>query len=739
MATKKTYAITKDARVYSPNLGAGANTTLPVGLWSGQAYRSFLQAPAIDWVGLNIRSLVKATLRLKNSTQVNVARGGTPRVRVRRVAESWSEGSSEALSSSNAITYDNAPATAGTDFDSGALSSSDGATVDIDVTDMVRGSAPSSVQGGTGAAFYGFRLTSFDEGSTSRTTEFWSSDSGTTSNRPQLIIEYETNSAPNAPVGLSPASQSDGSASIAPFIRSGQLRTNYIRFAATRSDSDPGDYITRVRIQVFADSATDGAPGSPIIDSTTAYSSGPTSVVISLVADALVAGTSYRARIQTADREGVWGAWSSLTAMRFRPNTIPSAPANMAQDTGLSPNFYGSLVDSDPGAAIAEARVLVYQDTPAGAVLKWDSGWVASGGTRFALAYGGSPLEYGTQYRWAGQITDNLGSAGPLSAYRAFTPQSTAGPDAMSPQTVETKLDSVTPTLTIGHSSAFDGLDLQVSRFPDGPADMYDVVQSLHASTTSKPVVYGSLLAAFPAKALSWGRTYYWRARVRVAGVTWTDWSPWFPFYINALPSQPVVTIDSAVDSGDGPSGRYSSVVSLTPTIRVPFLDPDLDKGYADVPIEKQVEIRRVDTNAVHSTYAPLTIAGTAETHVVNLAMTAGVLYRIRVRWKDSAGQFSPWSNWLLLKPVTAYTIAAGTAPDVTDPTPTLDWTTNRAQRRFSVLIYRNATGELVHNSGVVESSATEYVVPGEVLEHATAYRWEATSYDADLVPAVLT
>lgn len=728
-----TLACTADARLYAPNQGAGASLYLPVGLYGGNIYRSIAKFSMPNWTALGVRRITSAHIRIRQSDQFYIARGSTPRVLTQRLVESWSEGSSSVLSSSNAVRYDNQPGAVSTGETDTSIANTDNLWVNLDATAIARAWAPTSVESGGGLANHGIRIRSFDEASTARTTEFYSSES---SYPPQLIINYESNTAPTAPTALSPATAESGAGGIAPVSRvsiEGRASSPIIYVAGTRADPDAGDYITSVQVQLFADAATDAVPGSALIDVTEEISGSPTTFSVMVDIASLTIGTTYRARVRTADKAGLWGAWSSLTAMRFVPDTLPAAPTNMSQDVSTqTPTFFGSLVDPDPSAAISEAHILVYQDTAAGPVLKWDSGWVASGGTRFAVAYGGTTLDFGTKYRWAAAVRDNLGGEGPLSSYVEWTPVATTGPSAMSPKDVETKQNSLTPTLTIGHGSAFDAYELEVARYDGGPADLWDVGVTTHASATSKPVTYAGA-------ALTWGRIHYWRAKVRVGGVTWTDWSPWFPFYVNAIPTAPVCSISGSVDSGSGAYGPYRTGTTTTPTIDCPFADPDLAKGYADVPQNKQVEIRRADTLAVHGTYSPLTIAGTASSHVVSPALTSGVTYKLRVRWQDAAGQYGPWSDWLFYKPSTAFTITVGAAPSGTDPTPTFAWTNNRAQAKKRVVVTNNATGELVHDSGVIASSDQSFTLPPFLLASGVTYKYVVTAYDADSLSAVLT
>lgn len=726
-----------DARIAqngAAQTGAGASDALPVGLYSGFLFRSLVKFTLPDWTALHVRRVTKATLILKNTSEVYVARGGSPRILVKRALSGWKEGSAVSLSSSNAVTWANQPGTTTTGMTTSAtLSTLNGNWQYIDVTAIVRAWAPSGVEGGGGKPNYGFALHSYDEGSTSRTTEFYSRESAYD---PLLIIEYESNTTPGAPTDLSPAIESGGAGGIA-LLSHPSSTVALARFSGTRSDPDPGDYVTGVQIQIFADAATDAVPGSALIDRTfTAFTGQPVTFGLDVDVHALTVGTNYRWRARTRDKGLAWGPWSPLADSRFRVNTAPAAPFNPAVDTTtITPTFYGSLVDPDAGAAIGEVRIVVYEDTPAGTIQKWDSGFVASGGTRFAITYGGSPLEVGTKYRWASQIRDNLGSEGPLGSFMTWTPADVTGPSNMTPRSVETKQDSLTPNLTIGHSAAFDAYELEVARYPDGSSILWDVPVTTHASTTSKVVAYAGT-------ALTWGRTYYWRAKIRVGGTTWSEWSPWYPFYVNALPDAPVGAITAAgqqvVDSGD-----HWTVTTLTPTLVFPFSDADVAKGYAEAATRREIEIRRADTLAAVSGSPFVITSGITDSFAIpGATLTADVVYEARARYDDSSNQRSAWSDWFRFKPSTAPTATEAATVLTDDPAPTIDWTfassPGKAQAAFRVIVTDVTAAKTVHDSGVVSSADTSYVVPGEILADATQYDYLVTVFDTDLLAATL-
>ena len=182
---------TKSALVARSNvgtyLGAGAATDLPVGLYSGYIYRSLVEfVPNFA----NVTKLVSATLRLQTSTQVRIAFGSSPKVRVQRITTAWTEGTSSTPSASNAVVYPG-PSRTSTGEVVAAVTRSENATQDIDVTGLVNQWLPLAAGGG-GQVNRGLAIIGYTESSTSYTTEFDSDDFATAGSRPELVIVVET-------------------------------------------------------------------------------------------------------------------------------------------------------------------------------------------------------------------------------------------------------------------------------------------------------------------------------------------------------------------------------------------------------------------------------------------------------------------------------------------------------------------------------------------------------------------
>jgi hypothetical protein len=167
--------------------GAGAETASPAGAYQGWQNRVLVGLTADYTDAVAVR---KATLRLRTSTQDNVAFGSNPKVRVQRITAPWTEGTATTPSSSNASVWPG-PAASSSGEAVASVSRAENTTVDIDITAIARSWAPASA-GGSGSPNYGVRIIGYTETSDAYTTEFETDDNATSSKRPQLVLELDT-------------------------------------------------------------------------------------------------------------------------------------------------------------------------------------------------------------------------------------------------------------------------------------------------------------------------------------------------------------------------------------------------------------------------------------------------------------------------------------------------------------------------------------------------------------------
>lgn len=161
------------------NYGAGTDGELPVGAWMGWKFRAFFDFEDIDFSDV-VGDVVQAAIEVDTTTQVQVGFGSTPKVVIKRVTESWSEGNRDHPSYDNALIYPG-PSCTSTNSKTIAVPDAENRAVELLITQMVRDWQHGSKQ-------YGVGMFSAGEDSEKYTTEFWARTNGTTSKRPRLRL-----------------------------------------------------------------------------------------------------------------------------------------------------------------------------------------------------------------------------------------------------------------------------------------------------------------------------------------------------------------------------------------------------------------------------------------------------------------------------------------------------------------------------------------------------------------------
>lgn len=319
MATA-TWYVNKDSRIAfrnsdSANLGSGTSTALPTGQYAGYIYRALL---GFDYSFSGMLAITSAVLHIRTSTQVHVAFGSDPDVEVRRITASWSEGSSNALSGSNAVIW---PGPSSTTLNSVQwdVPTSESTWTTVDITAMIQDALAAGV-------FHGLNLRAVDEGSSADVGEFSSREAG--SSDAYIFVNYSTNNAPTAPTLTGPADNS--------------YATGDVTIAFTQNDAE-GDAINDWQVEFYTDAALtallttfDSAikPGSVSGQNVSFSSSG--------LGNSLGQRIWWRARTKDAVSL-TWGAWSgsrSWTKVSAPTTTLtePSGAGRLAKIT-MSPGW----------------------------------------------------------------------------------------------------------------------------------------------------------------------------------------------------------------------------------------------------------------------------------------------------------------------------------------------------------------------------------------------------------------
>lgn len=530
-----------------------------------------------------------------------------------------------------------------------------------------------------------------------------------------FIANYQSaNVAPNAPTSLSPSGSAVVSSGTAPVL------------SGTRSDPD-GDNMTYVQIIVYRDNGT-----------TVVYDSGKVSDTGTTFARTVTLPNShehFKWKARTWDSEGLAGPYSAQ--QRFYANAVPSTPSapNVTTDT-LTPLIDGSFTDSGDTLAAVQIEVT---DNASPYTSRWASGDITksgASGSSWNQTYAGSALSYGGSYRARYRVKDSHGAYSSWSAWKTFTLTQPAGPSNLTPRTQTPRLTDLTPDLSIAHSALFQNDEIQVYAANSLTSTLLWNKAKEGADYTD---TLGPVVRTYAGTALTDGQTVYWRARIELADGTDTLWSPLYPIQFNAAPSIP---------TGLEPTGG-EVLSTLTPDLLATFADPDP----GDTPLNADIEVQRVSDSAAMWTSNANT--GFNADGVVTYAGTALVYetqYRWRVRFRDAAGLVGAYSAWNVFK-VSQAPSASGVTPvggaAVSESTPTLDWTFSspggKAQQAFRVRLFdKGPTGanyadeELVHDSGFLTSTATQYDVPFGILLDDHDYRWELTVRDTDLLDFVL-
>lgn len=583
---EKTWNCTKEQSVAdfgggSPNRGNGKDEHAPIGLHSGVVFRELMDFD-YDWSG--IYRIKRAWLETRRTNEEHVVRGASPKVTVKRITGTWSQdgGAEGTWSTSAATNWGNKPATTGS-IDSEALGDSDDAAEKrIDITAFVDAWAPSSVlrsngQPGSGILSdrRGLSVQSFEEGSASRTTEWYSRRIGADFRRPRIVVEYSDNAPPNAPYVTSPAE--DDPAIVG--TTSGTELTVEFLF----SDPDSADHCILAELEVYADSATDEAL-STLVATTGAITPNYRGSLNawSIRITGLPAKTTQRYRLRTKDQKGEWGAYTSLADGRFKTAYIPGIPlAPSMQTTTSRPHILGTL-DTPADDVLGGWDGRVHKDTTQGRLTMYPTGASdgivpIAGGTRSDVEIA-VDFNDGDVLRWTHRHANQDGVWGPWSPEYEITMKTQVGP-TITPADTGTKLTARTGPITLTAAS-FEGYAYRLFRgdqqiYPPNGANPSITPVSATTSTS----------VTLPSGYIDWGDTIGIEAAVVAAGSsTLGPYCPRSYFHVNTLPTTTLTPSDGAGQSGP-----------VIPTLDIlwerPYLDPDM-AAYGEVPVAQALELR---------------------------------------------------------------------------------------------------------------------------------------------------
>lgn len=678
----------------------------------------------------DMQSITSATLYLVDSaaTIYHSEQDSPPStLKVVRMTKDWGEGTYDTeggLTANATWDWDNRyDAYTNTGNNTKSITQSAGSDTSISVTDIV-------TSWFNGSANYGFMLINdTSETNTNKAMVFYSKQKGG-SDRPRLVINYTTNTAPSAPTLTSPVSAST-------------VSTLSPSFTGDANDADAGDYIIAFQIQVYNNST-----GALMWDSNARVveTFGTTSFAItygygssSVAYQPLSSGVTYKWRARTMDRAGAWGAYSSYST--FTTNTQPNEPTitinppTLSDVTDSTPDI--TVLHNDPDASdylMHGYEVIV--EALSGSVWSqvWTSGVVSTAGAPVAsVTVSPSTLSWATQHRVTARTKDSSLVWSNYAQYVTFTTHTTYAPTSLSP-TADEAVSSSPYFSGFRYSSSDVITSYEIMVYSD------DLVSTLWSSgTLTSGITSGSLFnKQYAGSALSAGSYYQWKARVTSSIGGTSDWSGLQRFSVVAAT---VPSLSTPVTTG---------ITDLTPTLtgsRASSFNRFKLELYPSTATTSVLGTALWTSGTLSATIGAGGL-GTQFTYDYpgSPALSSGTTYKWRAAVSSDAG--STWSSWSgLASFTTAYadtptlTSAGGTSyptyPWVTDSTPDFVVTRGASTNlsKTNIIVYNESATATVWDSGMIDhangtTSTTTYA--GSTLVPGTTYLWQAKIEDVN-------
>lgn len=186
---------TKDAQVVlnpsNVEMGAGKGDQLAIGYYQGYRYRALAGWPDLNFPAGTV-GIIKATLEVETTGQIQVAFGSNPKVIVRAITQNWpNEGSYVGNDYRNAVIWPG-PTSSGSGSVSKAFPETERVKVQVDITDIV-----ASMLGNPERTLgRGVIIHSANENSAGATTEILSREAGAGNSGPLLTIKCKVDPGP---------------------------------------------------------------------------------------------------------------------------------------------------------------------------------------------------------------------------------------------------------------------------------------------------------------------------------------------------------------------------------------------------------------------------------------------------------------------------------------------------------------------------------------------------------------
>ena len=733
MATQTRYA-SKDAFMGKQISGGfsgwnGKDDHLPAGKsvsgtykWRSVVYFSIDFSPML---GIN-----SATLYLYNhSTGSNLhsnQTGAPSSIDIARMTADWGEGSTDPgegnLSSTMSWDWDNRydKTASGGVTTKNITQNANGTEESFNVTDIV-------TSWFNGSANYGFMIRNNNESSSSEGVQFYSREAGGAL-RPKLVIDYVTNVAPDTPTLVSP-------------VASNVVNTLTPTLSGSANDSDSGDYISSVQIQVvdpteysytYSLTTSSGDPGAGVYR----LNAGETSMFISETDG------------DGVNRSAEMASWSGKYLSTYVGTRRRTYLVGTVTDNGTWRTLGITLSSSSPAETAVAGAANVEIDTSssgdASSVLMWDSGSVGVDGTptSFSKIYGatGTPssLSGNTFYKWRAKTCDRALEWSHWSSWSYFKPNTTPNVPTVSIQSPSSDLPDDTPDFSITHNdndpgdTKMYGYQVVVEKETSVGSGSWTTTggwDSGQADTSGSPATTKSVTSG----TLSWGSSYRVKARTKDRNGAWSSYSTWQSFYIHK----------TGVPISLAPSGNEG--VSATPTIT------GTRESSTDSIVSYQILFydSSLGTTAIKDT-GTLTsgISGGSSfsyTYSGSPTLVSGSTYYYKVRATGSIGGTSDYSSLQSFTVVdaTTPTITSPSGTGITDLTPDIVITRATSYNRLQIEVYPESStssslGTPVQTSGTKADADADTIISGAgpttgtwtysgaALAYATTYKIRA-------------
>lgn len=416
----------------------------------------------------------------------------------------------------------------------------------------------------------------------------------------------------------------------------------------------------------------------------------------------------------------------------YESNVAPDVPTDLSPADGASftdttPTYAGDFVDANEtlpngltsdylNAYQIQVRSVAAENATSG-TLVWDSGTIGASSTekanrRFSKDHpSGSPLTPGQRYQWCSRVQDRFGAWSSYTAWQDFLVSGAAVVTLDGNPTGRTT--DTTPDLEgkYHHVSGTAADRVQVRLYIGTTLVKTSPEITKAVSSAALPGTSFTITAAeSDFGTLASGVAFSYQMRARASSV-WSEWSAKRTFFTNGRPSTPT---NLRPVSG--------TAVSDYPTLTVQTTDPD---GDALTVTAYLTEDDGTPIDDLAMTYDATLYGGAGGYKVLLTSSELATYDDYRATFDASDGDLTSETSAEIV-----FTYAEGPSVTVDSPTedevlttdtPTIEWTTTDQQKK-QITVYRTSDDALIHDSGLLVNTDSEYELPADLLINETDY-----------------